>query len=230
MLTPSKFVTFQRFLLKEQAMHVAQALKEEHIDFMLTQQANALESPFVPNQLPKAYVLKLRAMDFPRANQLLERLAQRQLLELPSDYYLFSFSDQELLDILHKPDEWGKLDYVLAQHLLRERGHVLPAEEVEDLKTERMLQLSTPARHPLRWVLIGYALALLGGLGGLVTGLSIAKQKSILPDGEVIYRYSRRNRRHGWAIVVLSCLVLLASVSYLLLREVEQVTQAPILP
>ncbi len=48
---------------------------------------------------------------FTRAHAVLEAFYEKQLQEVDPDYYLFAFTDAELLDILSKPDEWGHFDY-----------------------------------------------------------------------------------------------------------------------
>ena len=57
-------------------------------------------------------------------------------------YYLLSFTDKELLEILSKPDEWGHFDYVLARALLAERGLEIPDETIGQMKQQRLLQLA----------------------------------------------------------------------------------------
>ena len=67
----------------------------------------------------------MAAADFPRAHLALKAYYQAQLSTMDPDYYLFSFTDTELLEIVTHPDEWGHLDYALAKKLLADRGKPL---------------------------------------------------------------------------------------------------------
>ncbi len=62
----------------------------------------------------------MRTSDFDRANRALEEYYQPILNDVDPDYYLLSFSDRELLDVVNQPDKWGHFDRALAKKLLLE--------------------------------------------------------------------------------------------------------------
>lgn len=39
------------------------------------------------------------------------------------DYYLFSFTEIELEDLIQKKNEWSKFDFLLAKKILNDRGN-----------------------------------------------------------------------------------------------------------
>jgi hypothetical protein len=88
------------------------------------------------------YSSESRAADLDEAHKALEEYYRHQLQDVDPGYYLFSFSDVELLEIVAKPDEWGHFDYVLARALLADRGLEIPDETVEQMKQQRLRQLA----------------------------------------------------------------------------------------
>jgi hypothetical protein len=64
------------------------------------------------------------------------------LQEVDQDYYLLTFTDTELLEILAKPDEWGHFDCVLAKKPLTDRGHAITDAYTKQLKAKRLEELA----------------------------------------------------------------------------------------
>jgi hypothetical protein len=208
------FLTFQKFNDPALAATVAEQLKTAGIPYQLAKDAPAFDITFAGNDFEPTTHLKLSPADFPRAHAALETYYQKQLPAMDSDYYLFSFSDAELLEIIERPDEWGPLDYVLAKKLLAERGHPVTPAGAEEFRQQRMIELAKPeSAHPTQ-IISGYFLAVLFGVFGLMLGYAIAYTKKTLPDGQSAYIYSPSERRHGKAILVISAI----SFSYWLWR------------
>jgi hypothetical protein len=131
--------------------------------------------------------------------------------EVDKDYYLFSFSDAELAEIISRPDEWGHLDYQLAQKILKERGKGIDDSEIELLKFRRFNELAEPESTNDIWIVLGYVASLtggifgiLGGFIGILAGWSLAYWKKTLPDGQKVYVYNDQARRHGKVMIILS--------------------------
>ncbi|NHN26843.1 hypothetical protein FIA58_014250 [Flavobacterium jejuense] len=116
---------------------------------------------------------------------------------MPEDYYLFSFSDKELIEIIHKKDEWNELDYLLAISLLENRGIEITEEAIEKAKNKRVSQLRKPEKSDSFWIVIGYVFAMLGGLLGFIIGYVLLTQKKTLPNGERVFEYTASDRKHG---------------------------------
>lgn len=53
------------------------------------------------------------------------------------------------------------------------------------------------------WTIVGYISALLGGLLGIVIGLTLWRAKKILPNGERIFIYKPSDRWHGMVISII---------------------------
>lgn len=140
---------------------------------------------------------------FDKANKLLEIEAENIIKDIPDDYYLYSFSNEELYAILLKPDEWGKFDQVLSKKILASRGQTINDTLLESLGKQRLADLHKPDEENRGWIIVAYILALLGGLLGILLGYIFWNSKKTLPNGEKIYRYSEKQQGHGKIIFII---------------------------
>ena len=137
--------TFEKFNDPGLASAIADKLEKQGIHCVVEKVKPLLEPSFFRNTVEQTIHLKVRAADLERAHKALEDHYRQQLQDVDPGYYLFSFTDIELLDILAKPDEWGHFDHVLALKLLAERGLEIPEETVEEMKRQRQRQLAEQA-------------------------------------------------------------------------------------
>jgi hypothetical protein len=205
----SYYATYQKFFSPEQAEPVLTILKDHNIPFQFVK-ARALVDPVVggDTSFDNLYELKIIDKQFEAVNQLLRDSMEVDLNDLDSDYYLFSFNEKELVEILQKPDEWSNQDYSIARQILKERGIEYTADELATLRKERLTVLARPEKIHRNLLLAGYAFALFGGAIGLIIGLCIWQTKKTLPNGkrEFVFNYSARE--NGKRMVVLSIIML----------------------
>lgn len=137
------------------------------------------------------------------------------------DYFLFQFSDEELLDVLVKSDEWSETDVQLAAEILKKRGRKVEKGEIERLRTERMNQLRQADPLNSWWIVGGYLFSFFGGLIGLLIGYSIWQAKKTLPGGEKVFRYGEKDRKNAQIIFVISAITLSIGVLLRLLLQFD---------
>lgn len=220
------YQTFQKFNDPQLAQTMGQQLSELGIPFQIIEEAPNFNPSFVTNVVEPTIHLKLRPSDFERANDMLQEYYQRRLHDVDPDYYLLSFTDQELRDIIAKPDEWGHFDYALAKQLLADRGQTITADEADDLKQQRIRQLSRPEQTHIGWIVLGYFCAIFGGLFGLVIGYIFAYTKKTLPDGRTVPVYPHWARHHGKRIFFLA---IAGTIFWVIIRLVNMRKPAMIL-
>lgn len=206
MRTNDHYLTFQKFNDPVLAQQMGEHLKEHGIPFVIEDNQKFFDPSFAYNHIEADVSLKLAPQDFTRARQALEQYYSAQLDDVEKDYYLFQFTDEELMEIVSKPDEWGAFDYQLAQKLLRERGKEVQPAVAELLKTQRTKELAKPDTIHRWWIYAGYISAVLGGLFGLIIGATLVFNKKTLPNGEKIFAYDERVRNHGTRILVISAI------------------------
>ena len=173
------------------------ALLEQHgIEHDIEEQELSFNPTFISNELSKDYVVRIRSEDFARVNQILNDNEIVNIEQVDKDYYLFDFSDTELIDVLAKADEWSSFDYQLARKILTDRGVTLNEQTLTNLSNKRIEELKTPEPAQSMWIFVGYLFAFMGGILGLFIGWHLSSYKKTLPNGEQIYGYSEGDRKH----------------------------------
>jgi hypothetical protein len=200
----NEYVLFQSFFTEDEATSVIDPLKENGIDYQLERSKELLDRAFIGDNLEKKIFLKIRSSDFFKANEILDARILQNITALEKDYYLFSFTNDELIEILRKPDEWSRQDFLIARKILDERGQHINEEVIKDLKSKRINELSREESEPTFTIITGYILALIFSIVGLFFGLTFLTAKKNIPNGKKVFTYSRNTRKHGRNIVILS--------------------------
>lgn len=191
-------ITYRKYNAPEVAASLVELLQQHNIAYEISEAKSSLDGLYGGDRpFDHEIFIKISKEDFPKADQLLEKDSTREIQNLNPDHYLYEFSDQELFDILAKPDEWNDLDYHFAKIILKERGKEINPEVIKLLKTQRLQELSKPAESQKTWVYAGYIMALLGGLIAIFIGWHLCTFKKSLPNGEKVYAHTPADRDHG---------------------------------
>lgn len=231
------FLRFHAFSDQVLAEEFTAVLKEANIEFQLNREPTMLDRQWLGSSSDPDIIIKIRSDDFDRAHQYLQNYFDSHLGEINKEYFLFSFTNEELLEVLHKPDEWGDLNYRLAQKLLADRGITPDYTEVQKMKQERIEELVKPGKTDWGTIAVGYfflfvclyliwrveagfAFAPHCCIISLFTGRHLAYNKKILPDGSKTLSYNKESRVQGKIIIAASFLLLcIAIVAWLLFSE-----------
>jgi hypothetical protein len=209
-----EFLTYKKFYEQERAEGVASLLKENGIQFEITEDRESLDPWLIGDKnFNRYYFVKIRKEDFIKADALLINESSKELETVDKDHYLFQFTDEELFDILTKPDEWNEFDYQLSKKILKERGKEINPETIELLKKQRIRELATPETGQKNWIYAGYLFSLLGGLLGIFIGWHLSTFKKTLPNGERVFGYAKEDRRHGTRILWIGIVMFIISVT-----------------
>ena len=202
-MSAEQYFTIQIFGDRDSASELAGLLDEHRIASFVDDTGN-FDPIFSNSELGKEYRVKVNRDDFNKANELLLQLASEQINRVEKDYYLFQFTDDELIEVVVKSDEWSKLDYLLALKLLKERGKEINQDLAASLRKQRFADLRKPEESHKAWIAAGYVIALMGGILGIFIGWHLASHKKTLPNGDSVYGYSASDREHGNRIFFLS--------------------------
>lgn len=207
-----QYLTFRKFATQEEACAVQELLVENDIPCVLEADPVLLDSNLIGQNFDLPYRLKIPSNCFRAAEALLWQPINLQ--ETESDYYLLSFSDEELMEVIEKRDEWGSYDYALALQLLEQRGITLTTGDLERIDQQRLKVLATPDKGSNIWTAIGYLSALIGGMLGLFIGIFLFTAKKTLPDGTRVYAFSPQTRQHGKYIMTLGFIAIPSWICY----------------
>jgi len=199
----SNFLTFRKFDTAEEAMAIGDLLKEKDIPVILENTPVLLDQQLIGQQFENTFLLKIPPEHFMEADNVLRAAISFNETDIEEDYYLLSFSDKELQEIIEKKDEWGAYDYALALHLLEKKGVAYTPAQLATINDQRHQQLAKPEKGSAIWIAIGYMSVLIGGLLGFLIGGYIIIAKKTLPDGSRMYAFAKQTRNHGKYILIL---------------------------
>lgn len=198
-----EFLTYQKFRNNTEATELLEILTEHKIDFLLEDTSPSFDLSFANNQVYSEIRVKLQKNDFEKADNLMLSYLATQLDEIDKDYYLFEFTEKELIEVLTKRDEWSKFDYLLAQKILKDRGQEVNEEFLETSRKKRIQELTKPdeSKKTKKMISMGYFFVFSGVIIGLFIGWHLFSHKKTLPNGDRVYGYSDEDRKHGKRIL-----------------------------
>lgn len=215
----SDFLTFRSYETEDEATTAQTLLNRNNIPNVLSEERALLDSTMIGQQFDAPYRVKVPAEHFSKAEQVLRTSVDISGIDVEPDYYLLSFSTEELKEVIEKKDEWGAYDYALALKLLKEKGITFTATDLEQLHKKRIEVLAAPENGVSIWMLIGYLSALLGGAMGIFIGFILMRARKTLPDGSRAFIYNDRSRAHGMYIAILGIIAGISWSAYAILTE-----------
>jgi hypothetical protein len=198
------FITYRRFSDIGLAVAIATRLEEGGVTYQLEDNSRLFDPNFANNRVDSDISIKLQPADFVKADEVLSDFYRNHLDNVDDDYYLLSFTDAELGEVVAKPDEWGLFDYQLAMKLLKERGQEVKPEEARRLKQQRIKELEVPEPVHTKLIVSGYLCAFFLSFIGIFIGSCLVFYKKTLPDGRRVSAYSAKDHGHGIIILALS--------------------------
>ncbi len=213
-----EFTTFQKFNDQNSASQLGDFFKEKGLEYLLEDNSLSFDPSFANSGFGKEFCIKLKKSDFEKGNAFLNEKAEKEIVEIDNDYYLLSFTDKELFELIAAGDEWSPFDVSLAERLLKERGKEVTLEEIEKIKMNRIVELSKPEESQRTYIFIGYITAILGGFLGIFIGWHLLTFKKTLPNGNRIYAYSDNDRKQGNRILIIGGIFLVIWLLYRFLK------------
>ena len=227
----SNLLTFRDYGTKDEADDVASKFEAHNIPVKVETERALLDSVIVGKDFHNKYKVQIPAADFERAQKILIDETQVDINSVAKDYMLLSFTNDELLDVVAKPDEWGEYNYNLAKALLLQRGVTVSEHQEQALKQKYVAQISEQRSLDGGWMLLGYIFPILAmvacvlnnrviiglifsfyalpGILGIILGLVVTTTKKTLPDGAQILSFNKKTRTHGYVMITLGVVAIL---------------------
>jgi hypothetical protein len=212
-----QYLTFKIFPDKASAEDFSEVLEQCGIEYYIEEDALVFDPSYANNPLNKDYAIKIKQSDFKTASGAYDEYFEKRVSQVPEDYYLFTFNNVELEEILTRPDEWGGLDYQLAKELLKQRGVDVSKEKLDRLRAERYKELAKPKNETISNIAGYYFISILFFPIGIVIGWIWGYSKKLLPDGKKVFAYNNRVQTHGRNIFLISLILFGLTVIWKLL-------------
>ncbi len=193
----TEFITYRRFKTIFDAAPLVENLRAAGIEFEIENASPSLDITFSANDSQNEYRVKVSPGDFEKIDALLQTDAAEIMNKIDSDYYLFSFSDEELVEILEKPDEWSSEDHFIASKILNDRGKPLTEEQIELMRQKRIAFLKKSSPKPKGLITAGWIQVFAGGLFGIIIGWYLKEFRKTLFNGERVWEYDEPTRLKG---------------------------------
>lgn len=200
-------ISFRNTVTRKEAEDLGNVLSENGIESRIAKNEGDLDYVIQGEAPTDKFEILISEKDVLSAEKILSDLAATQLNEVSTDHYLFSFSNDELLNVLIEKNEWNEIDVLLSEKILTERGISIDYNKLEDQRKSRNSELSKPKGGQFGWIIVGYISAILGGFFGLVIGYFIWQAKNTLPNGQKVPAYNEKSRKHGVAIFLISLII-----------------------
>lgn len=196
-------ISLRNVATQEEAEALSKVLSDNDIISKITKDSGDLDYVFQGEAPTNKFEVHICEDDHQKAEAILTNLAKEDLNSVDKDYYLFTFTDDELKDILIKKNEWNEFDVLLSQKILEDRGVEINSKEIENQRELRDLELQKPEGGQTGWIIFGYITALIGGFIGILLGYSLWLSKKKLPNGTKVPAYNDDIRKHGKIIFYL---------------------------
>jgi hypothetical protein len=140
--------TLAQFVFEQEAQAVHKALSQAGLKPLL--KSLSLPHPH--------WIIHLPEEQFSQAQTVLQQVIAQMAKQLPSNYHLHQYSDEELYELIERPEQYSLVDHHLAIQILEQRGKFLSPDALDSYLQQR------------RWKKIGqqygpWALLLLAILG-----------------------------------------------------------------
>ena len=213
------FITYKKFNNKSSADKFGNLLEKEKINYTIENNSISFDVSFSNNSnFGSEFCVKINKSDFEKVDEILLKKSEEDIERIPRDYYLLSFSDEELIDVIAKSDEWSTFDVALSKKLLKEKGKEVTPADIAAIKNKRLQELAKPEKSQKTYIIAGYVFALLGGWLSLFIGWHLLSYKKTLPNGDKVYAYSENDRRQGNRIFYLGILFSALWTAYYFLK------------
>lgn len=213
-----KYITYGKYNDSGQLDLIINLLDENKIPYSIEDNSRDAPDIIIGQDTGNKYLIKILPDDFIKVNSLLDNEAQKELDSIEKDYYLFLFSNEELLEVISQPDSWCALDRKLAKKLLNERGIEISDTLEKTFFDKRINELTKKEESSTIWMIVGYISAFLGGFLGIAIGLTLWTHRKILPNGNRVFVYKSSDRTHGMIIFFIGVFIFLLTVFYFIGR------------
>ena len=205
-----EFKTFMSLTDSSVAEEMIQILKVNKIAFKIQDTSKDFDATFANNTAQDSILIMLNPNDFDKASRIMDENMQFNINEIDSLHPLFSFTIDELKDVVKNYDEWHPLDVKLAKHLLKNESITVEDSEIIDKQLQKEIKSQQPEKSNSLTLIMGYGFCIMGGLAGIGIAIFLLTGKRTMTDGSKKYIYSKSDRVHGVYMLIAGTAVFLS--------------------
>ena len=204
----SDFKTFMSFSDLESVSEITSILNKFNIPFRVQDISKDFDITFSNVSSKKSYLIMLDQNDFDKASAVLEEKIKFDINEINKSHPLFSFTTDELKEVVKNYDEWHPTDVKLAKHLLEKENITVNEDEIKQNQLQKEIKAKKPEKSDLLTLIMGYGFSIIGGFAGIGIAIFMLTGKKALPNGNKTYIYSKSDRNHGIYMLIIGAICL----------------------
>lgn len=193
----SHFKSFRVFHNEATLQVFTDLLESNQVLYSVEDHSQTFDPSFAYNDFNKEYSVEIEPENFQKVFDLEQKAVEKEIQNANLDYYLFTYSTEELREIVAARDEWNAYDYLLAKKILKERGSTNEIENPKIQLENRITALKNVSDIQPVWLVVFYIVAFFGGFIAIFIGYYIKTAKKTLPNSETISRFTKRDVLHG---------------------------------
>ncbi len=210
-----KPIVFKTLTNIEEAEKIGEELAIGGIAYEIESPPQLLDRNFIGEQPMPEHYIKIRPADFTRANVIVDELYRSLAATVEEDYYLFTFSAEQLQDVIRNRNEWGDLNYHLAVLLSGKKTTAATGASFNNATEETVVENMLPIPVNI-WILAAGYFCLLTppflygypAVGSLFIGWFIVGATRTTSLGVKHPVYNKTGRIHGKVMITLSIIVI----------------------
>jgi len=130
-----EFIEYQRFSTLDDATLLIDLLNVNQIPFKIDDSAMRFDMAATSiNPLESGIVVLVREIDKDKV----DTLNQKNSEALVNDHYMYTLSDNDIIDAVVNPDDWTKEEHILAQEIFKQRKLQPTAEFIKSTRKEKI--------------------------------------------------------------------------------------------
>jgi len=138
-----EFIEYQRFSSLEEAAVLLDLLDVNQIPFKIDDSATRFDMTATStNPLDSGIVIQVREIDKDKV----DKLNQCSPETPENDHYMYSLSDNDIIDAVVNPDDWTNEEHILAKEIFKQRN-LKPTAEI--IKSSRKKKIETEKKEQL---------------------------------------------------------------------------------
>ena len=194
----SQLLTYETFYTKEETKELTDLLDSAGILYEVEHNKNLLDKVYIGENLDPLIAVKIPSEHFEYVNEIVKDRAKSQVHNINPDYYLFQFSNEELIEVVKNKNEWNAFDQGLAEAILNERKVNYNASREKPVTVEY-----TPIRLEPVYLVLEYLLSIILPYAGIIIGLATITAFRTLHNGQKVKMYDEQTRQHAKIMLVI---------------------------
>jgi hypothetical protein len=175
---------------------ISQGLSEKSIPYKVEKEPVGFDPTFAFRTQVGGIQVWVDEMRLDEARRVMQKLGMLvEAKEDESSDFFAEFTNEELQEVLVKPEEWGVDQVVLARQTLLDRGEEIDAPKLKADRKAHLNEVRKPKKvNPIVFVVVVISM-IPGGFLGLIVAFWLALATNKDPDGKRYFAYTQNSRR-----------------------------------